>query len=185
MKHIPNIITVGRILCVPVLMWMLMREDFHAAFYLAMLMGVSDALDGFLAKRCRWQSRLGEWLDPLADKLMLVSTYAVFGLYGLLPLWLVALVVGRDVVIAGGYVYHRSIHADYEVKPSMISKFNTLCQILLVFIVLLDRLQTEFALGELVWTGVVVVAATTLLSGAGYILANRNPPVRRNASRAV
>ena len=183
MKHIPNIITIGRIACVPLLVLGLVREDFRTALYLAMLMGVSDALDGFLAKRCRWQSRLGERLDPVADKLMLVCAYLVFGAQGLLPVWLAVLVIGRDVLIVTGFVFHRRLNVDFDVRPSLISKINTFCQILLVFAVLIAQLESELA--ELVPALVVVVAATTLVSGAGYAMAARGLFMRRGVSRAV
>ncbi len=183
MKHIPNIITVGRIVCVPLLMVVLMREDFRVALYLALLMGVSDALDGFLAKHYHWQSKLGEQLDPVADKLMLVAAYLVFGLQGLLPLWLVALVVGRDVLIIGGCVCYRYFHVDFDVRPSAISKINTCCQILLVFAVLVAQLEVE--LGELVLMLVGIVTITTLLSGADYARTARRLFVRYGISRTA
>ncbi len=183
MKHIPNLITVGRIACVPLLAAVLLHEDFRAALYLLVLMGASDALDGFLAKRCRWQSRLGEHLDPIADKLMLVSAYLVFGLHGLLPAWLVALVVARDALIVGGCAYYRYLNVSFEVSPSAVSKTNTFCQILLVFAVLLDQLGAELSAPLLALVG--GVAATTLLSGVGYALTAHTLVTRRNVSRAV
>lgn len=183
MRHIPNIITLGRIACVPLLAVVLLREDFRAALYLALLMGASDALDGFLAKRCRWQSWLGEHLDPLADKLMLVAAYLVFAVQGLLPAWLVALVVGRDVLIVVGCAYYRWFNLNFDVCPSIISKVNTFCQIMLVFAVLIARLEPELAEPVAVLTG--VVAVTTVLSGVGYALEARNLFVRRGVSRTA
>lgn len=183
MKHIPNIITFGRIACVPLLVMVLWREDFRAALYLALLMGVSDALDGFLAKRCRWRSWLGERLDPLADKLMLTAAYLMFAVQGLLPVWLVALVVVRDALIVAGYAYYRWFNLDFDVRPSTVSKLNTLCQLLLVFAVLIAQLELELA--ELVTVLTGVVAVTTVVSGGGYALAARSLSVRRGVSRTV
>lgn len=183
MKHIPNIITFGRIACVPLLVVALWREDFRAALYLALLMGISDALDGFLAKHCRWQSWLGERLDPLADKLMLTAAYLVFAVQGLLPAWLVALVVVRDASIVAGYAYYRWFNLDFDVQPSMASKINTLCQLLLVFAVLIAQLEIEIA--EPVSVLIGVVAVTTVISGVGYALAARDLSVRRGVSRTV
>ena len=183
MKHIPNIITFGRMACVPWLVVALLNEDFRVALYLIALMGASDALDGFLAKRCRWQSRLGQCIDPVADKLMLVSACLVLGLHGLLPAWLVALVFTRDALIVGGYAYYRYFNVDFDVNPSMASKINTVCQILLVSVVLLDRLG--FELSTPVSILLVVVTATTLSSGLGYVLAARALITRRGVSRAV
>ena len=183
MRHIPNIITLARIGCVPLLVVVLLREDFRAALYLALLMGASDALDGFLAKRCRWQSWLGERLDPLADKLMLTAAYLVFAVQGLLPAWLVALVVGRDALIVAGYAYYRWFNLDFDVHPSLLSKVNTLCQTLLVFAVLVARIEPELAEPVAVLIG--VVAVTTAFSGVGYALTAHNLFMRRGVSRTV
>ena len=182
MRHIPNIITVGRITCIPWLVFALLAEDFRVALYLMVLMGASDALDGFLAKHCHWQSRLGEILDPIADKLMLVSAYVIFGLQGLLPVWLVALVVARDALLFGGCIYYRYLNTDFDISPSMASKANTFCQTLLGFTVLIDQLGVE--LSALVLVLAAVVTVTTLLSGADYARTARMRILRRSVSRA-
>ncbi|MEA3413027.1 MAG: CDP-alcohol phosphatidyltransferase family protein, partial [Pseudomonadota bacterium] len=101
-RQIPNIITVARIALVPVLAWVLLEQQFEITLILAAFMGATDGLDGFLAKVYGWQTRLGSFLDPLADKVMLVTIYLCLGWLELLPYWLVALVIFRDLVILAG-----------------------------------------------------------------------------------
>ncbi|HSH28265.1 MAG TPA: CDP-alcohol phosphatidyltransferase family protein [Thiohalobacter sp.] len=164
---IPNLITVFRFLLVPPIVLLLLRGQFGLALLLFLLAGFSDGLDGFLAKRYGWTTRLGGLLDPLADKLLLVSCYITLGGLGVIPVWLVAVVVARDLIIlAGAAVYHMRIAA-LEAEPSVISKINTLAQILLVLIALGAQIDLVPAawLGYLVYT----VLATTVLSGADYI----------------
>ena len=183
MHHIPNIITILRIIGVPVLVLFLIRQDFANAFYLAMAMAVSDALDGFLAKRFGWQSKLGGWLDPLADKLMLVSAYAVWGVQGLLPVWLVALVIGRDALIGLGCIYYRFSGINFDFNPSNLSKLHTCVQILLILAILISKLGS--GMGEFVGILTVAVAITTLLSGLGYARVARNLFVRHSLFRVT
>ena len=103
-SDIPNLITVGRILLVAPVAWALMVQNFSLALILFFVAGVSDAVDGFLAKRFGWTSRLGALLDPLADKFLLVTCYAVLAWNDLLPVWLLVLVLTRDLLIVGGAV---------------------------------------------------------------------------------
>lgn len=164
---IPNLITVFRFLLVPPIVLLLLRGQFGLALLLFLLAGFSDGLDGFLAKRYGWTTRLGGLLDPLADKLLLVSCYITLGGLGVIPVWLVAVVVARDLIIlAGAAVYHVHIAA-LEAEPSVISKINTLAQILLVLI----ALGGQIGLVPAAWPGYLVytVLATTVLSGADYV----------------
>jgi cardiolipin synthase len=167
-RDIPNLICVVRILLVPPIVVLMLRGEFALVLALFALAGASDGLDGFLARRYDWGSRLGAILDPLADKLLMVCTYATLGWMGLLPLWLVVIVLGRDVVIvAGALAYHRLCRG-IEMAPSRISKANTLFQILLVLLVMVAPLG--LALPEWVMAGMLtVVAWTTLLSGGNYV----------------
>ncbi|MDD9807902.1 MAG: CDP-alcohol phosphatidyltransferase family protein, partial [Gammaproteobacteria bacterium] len=117
-KTIPNLITGLRLALTPVLVLLLLNGHFRPAFGLLLLMAFSDALDGFLAKRLGWQSRIGEFIDPLADKLMLVGAFVSLWWVGLLPAWLTALVLGRDaVIVAGGVAYHFCI-GRFNARPS-------------------------------------------------------------------
>ncbi|WJW76064.1 CDP-alcohol phosphatidyltransferase family protein [Thiohalobacter sp. IOR34] len=167
-RDIPNMITVMRFLLVPPVVWLLLEGRFAAALLLFLVAGVSDGVDGFLAKHYGWTSRIGGLLDPLADKFLLVSCFVTLGWLGVIPLWLVIVVVLRDLIIlAGALAYHFRVER-LIAEPSIISKLNTLSQILLVLAVLYDR--GIAALPES-WLAVLVysVLATTLLSGIDYV----------------
>jgi len=169
-RHIPNIISIGRIFLVyPVIAAMLYR-DFNTALLLFTIAGLSDGVDGFLAKHYGWQSRLGSYLDPAADKLLLVSSYIALARLGLIPLWLTALVVARDIVIFTGAVAYYFLLRPFDGQPSLLSKLNTLCQLVLVFAVLISHGIVAIPAGILT-TLIVLVAATTLSSGILYVAA--------------
>lgn len=169
-RDIPNLITIIRILLVAPLMWYLAVERYAAALAVALVAGVSDALDGFLAKRYGWESRIGGILDPIADKLLLVGSFVMLGLAGLIPIWLVVLVLLRDLVIVVGAALYQALISRLEPEPSPISKINTTFQIVLVLAVLLDQLIGAFP-AELVSGLVLLTAATTFASGAHYVWA--------------
>ena len=167
-RDIPNLITAFRFLLVPPLVILLLNERFGAALILFGVAGFSDGLDGYLAKRYGWTSRLGELMDPLADKLLLVSSFVTLGWLGWIPLWLVVLVVLRDLIIVGGaIVFH--MHVEHiEAAPSMISKLNTLAQILLVLAVIFS--QAIHSLPALLMELLIyTVLVTTAWSGFDYV----------------
>jgi cardiolipin synthase len=167
-RDIPNLITGFRFLLVPPVVMLLVNERFGLALILFFVAGLSDGLDGYLAKRNNWTSRLGTLMDPLADKLLLVSCFVTLGWMGWIPLWLVALVVLRDLVIVGGaIVFHMRVE-HIEAAPSIISKLNTFAQILLVLAVIFSRGIHELPAP---WLDLVMysVLATTLWSGFDYV----------------
>ena len=133
---IPNLITLGRILLVPIVVWAISSGAMWIAFVLFLAAGVSDGIDGFLAKRFGMTTVLGSYLDPLADKALLVSIYVTLGVSGLLPRWLVILVVSRDVMIVGGVMLSWLVGSPVKMKPLIVSKLNTLAQIVLASVVL-------------------------------------------------
>ena len=133
---IPNLITLARILLVPVVVWAIASNQMLFAFLLFAAAGVSDAVDGFLAKRFGMASELGAYLDPLADKVLIVSIYVSLGIVDALPRWLVILVVSRDLLIVGGVMFSWLIDKPVGVKPHPVSKANTAAQLLLVGLVL-------------------------------------------------
>lgn len=168
-RDIPNLITVGRMLLVLPTAWMLLEHNYQLALVLFFVAGASDALDGFLAKQFDWTSRLGAILDPLADKALLVACFAALSWNGLLPVWLFGLVILRDVVIvAGAVVYHFRIAA-LDAQPTLISKVNTLAQILLVLLIIVHQAS---GWGRADWAGslVYLVTLTTLWSGIDYVV---------------
>ena len=104
-RYIPNLITTARIFFVPCLIWLLFHQQYERSLILVLLMGLSDALDGFLARCYGWKTTLGAYLDPIADKLMLLSAFIAFAVLGWVPWWLSAIVIARDVVLLIGAVY--------------------------------------------------------------------------------
>jgi len=145
-----------------------LNERFGTALIFFGIAGFSDGLDGYLAKHYHWTSRLGELMDPLADKLLLVSSFVTLGWLGWIPLWLVAVVVLRDLVIVGGaIVFHMRVER-LEAMPSMVSKLNTFAQILLVLAVIFSQgiHPLPALLMELLMYSVLV---TTIWSGFDYV----------------
>ncbi len=167
--NLPNLISLARLFCVPVVVWAILDGRMMLAFWLFVAAGVSDAVDGFIAKRFGYVSELGSFLDPLADKALLVSIYITLGIEGYIPNWLVILVVWRDVVIVGGAVLYHTLTQNLKMEPLLISKVNTAAQIFLAGFVLATS-----ALGvDDMWLYqvlIVTVAATTILSGLGYVV---------------
>ncbi len=168
LKDIPNIITVFRIGLVPSVCVAIFEEMYGLALILYGVAGASDGLDGFIAKRFNFVSRLGSILDPLADKLLLVSTYITLAWVHLLPWWLTIVVVMRDVlIVAGGLAYHGLI-GRYEMEPTLISKANTLFQIVLGLAIVVNAGLYSLPV-DLLDGLIYVVFAITLVSGADYI----------------
>ena len=133
---IPNLITLGRILLVPVVVWAIASGAMWIAFVLFLAAGVSDAVDGFLAKRFGMTTELGAYLDPLADKALIVSIYVTLGITDVIPRWLVILVVSRDIMIVGGIMLSWLVGKPVKIKPLLVSKLNTVAQIVFACVVL-------------------------------------------------
>jgi len=165
---IPNLITLGRILVVPIVVWAITSGEMRVAFLLFLAAGISDAVDGFLAKRFKMTSELGAYLDPLADKALVVSIYVSLGIAGSLPIPLIILVVSRDIMIITGFMLSWLVGKPMPVRPLPVSKVNTVAQILLAVFVLAERgFGFDAALLTTVLTG--MVAILTLLSIAFYL----------------
>lgn len=168
--NLPNLLTLFRILLVPVVVWLLVSSLYMAAFWLFVLAGVTDGVDGYLARRWNQRTELGSYLDPLADKALLVSIYVTLGFLGEMPRWLVIAVVFRDLLIVGAFLLSWVIGRPMKVAPLLVSKANTVAQIVFAAVVLgskgyaLDLVGIEQALG-------VAVAALTVLSTAAYLAA--------------
>jgi cardiolipin synthase len=165
---IPNLITLGRILLVPVVVWAIASNQMLIAFLLFMGAGISDAIDGFLAKRFGMASELGAYLDPLADKVLIVSIYISLGILDVLPRWLVILVVSRDLLIVGGVMLSWVVRKPVGVRPHPVSKANTAVQLLLVALVLAS-LGFGFDAGWALTLTLAAVTALTLASVALYL----------------
>jgi cardiolipin synthase len=168
MITLPNLITLARLFAVPLAVWLILQREMELAFWLFVAAGVSDAVDGFIAKRFGAQSRVGAVLDPVADKALLVSVYVTLGATGFLPSWLVILVVFRDVLIVGGVLTLYVLGQEPAIRPLFVSKANTAMQIVLAAAVLLHAaygVPSAGVVAGLIW----LVAATTLASGAAYV----------------
>src|SRR5919109_5223212 len=162
---IPNLITLGRILLVPVVVWAITAGEMRIAFVLFLAAGITDAIDGFLAKHFGMATELGAYLDPLADKAMLVSIYIALGIAQAIPRWLVILVVSRDIMIVSAVILAWLVDKPVKLKPHPVSKLNTVAQILLACVVL-GALAFRFDASDVVLAFTVAVAALTLLSVA-------------------
>jgi cardiolipin synthase (CMP-forming) len=166
---IPNLITIARLLLVPLIVWLMISGQSGAAFVLFIVAGVSDAIDGFLARTFNLRSTLGTYLDPLADKALLVSIYISLAVLAEVPLWVVILVVSRDLFIVGAVVLSWMLDQPMEMRPLIISKLNTVVQIVLAAVVLGD-LALGADLGTLRMLLVYLVGLLTVASAAVYLV---------------
>lgn len=169
LRHLPNALTGLRLVLAPVLPLLLWLGQPLAALWLALGAGLTDALDGLLAKRFGWQSRLGSLLDPVADKLMLGCAFFGLWLVQALPTWLLGLVLVRDVVILAGAIVWWKLAGPYDGRPSWLGKATTVAQIALVLLCLVDLAWSEVPLK---WRqeGILMVALLTFLSGVDYVV---------------
>ena len=164
--NLPNLITIARILLVPVVVWAIASREMQIAFLLFLIAGLSDAVDGFLAKRFGMTSELGAYLDPLADKVLIVSIYIALGITDAIPRWIVILVVSRDILIIGGVMLAWFLGKPVRVKPVLVSKLNTVAQILLACLVLAEL---AFAIEvEAVQTVTMAIVAVLTLASIGF-----------------
>jgi cardiolipin synthase len=165
---LPNAITFARLCAVPAAVYLVLHEDFLAGFWLFLAAGLSDAIDGWLARR-QGPTYVGALLDPVADKALLVTMYVGLSVMRVLPDWLAILVVFRDALIVGGVLVLALLGQPATIAPLRISKLNTVMQIVLVAAALLlaglER-REDMLLDVLIW----IVSATTLASGAAYIV---------------
>jgi cardiolipin synthase len=166
--NLPNLITLGRLLAVPLAVWLILDSRMMEAFILFILAGISDAVDGFIAKNYDQRTQIGALLDPIADKALLVSMYVTLGVSYHLPTWLVILVVFRDVMIIGGFILLKLFDLPVRWQPLIISKINTGLQIALIALTL-ARLALGFGADELATGLIWATAATTVLSGTAYL----------------
>ncbi len=163
----PNVITFARLCAVPAAVWLVMEHWFAGAFYLFAAAGLSDAVDGWLARRFGGNS-VGAILDPVADKALLVSMYVTLAAVNVVPDWLAILVVFRDIVIVGGVVVLSLLGQSVMIRPLYVSKLNTVFQIVLIAVSLMLAgfgLAAPILIAALAW----VVGATTFASGAAYV----------------
>lgn len=166
--NLPNLITTARILCVPLIVWAITAGHTLPAFLLFLVAGISDAVDGFLAKRFNMATELGALLDPIADKALIVSIYVALGFTEAVPRWLVILVVSRDILIVGGFLVAMLMARPMPVRPHPVSKLNTVAQIVLAGTVL-GSLGLNFDAGWALPALIGLVTILTLLSIGFYV----------------
>jgi cardiolipin synthase len=168
---IPNIITLARLIAVPAVVIFLVQGEFGWAFFTFVAAGISDGVDGAIARYVPGQaSELGRYLDPIADKALLVSIYVTLGATGHMPTWVVVLVVSRDVLIVGGVILSWLMTRPVPITPSRVSKANTVAQILFAAVLLAD-LGLTWRLSGLVMVLQIAVAVLTIGSAAAYLIA--------------
>ena len=165
---IPNYITLARLIMVPIVIATIGQGAWLLAFVLFAAAGVSDAADGLIARRYGLRSELGAYLDPLADKALLVSIYVTLAVVGVLPGWLAITVVSRDVMIVAAILVSRLMDNPVEIKPLFVSKLNTAAQIAFAAFVL-GAMAMHHEHGRTMWIGMIVVAALTVISAAAYL----------------
>lgn len=169
MRHIPNALSVLRMLLVAPVAWLLSRGDYQSTLWLFGFAAATDGLDGFLAKRCGWTSELGKILDPLADKVLLVGVFITLAAMGVVPVWLAAAAVARDMTITAGAITYKVLFGDPQGRPTPISKLNTLCQIAYLLLVV-----GAYAMNATPHVAITILGAlvfvTTMVSGIDYVL---------------
>ena len=167
LRQAPNILSALRLVAAPIAAFLILYGVDVAALCVFVFAGLSDALDGFLAKRFALTSRFGAWLDPAADKLLMLASFVTLSMVGEVPLWLTALVIGRDVAIVVGVGLARLLEAPLRIAPLTIGKASTVVQVVYVALVLL-QLAANLSLPRLVFAGTLAVAVFTLLSFFAY-----------------
>lgn len=168
-RNLPNLITLARLFAVPLTLWLILHERYGAAFWVFVAAGLSDALDGYLAKSWNCRTPLGAVLDPAADKALIVGVYLTLGMEGQFPVWLVVLVLSRDFLIVLGFVIIQATATRAAIGPIFVSKVNTLIQLALITFVLAQLglgIQAD-AIKRLL---VGMAGVTTVLSGVAYLV---------------
>ena len=169
LRHLPNVISAIRILLVVPIAAALANHQLATTIALFGVAALSDAADGFLAKRFGWQSELGAVLDPAADKLLLATVFITLAYLRLVPLWLMAAAVARDVIIVAGALLYKSLIGPLNIRPSIVSKFNTLCQAAFIMAVV-GREEFSVPPAWVVTALGAMVFATVAVSGIDYVL---------------
>lgn len=167
-RNLPNLITLMRLVLVVPVVYCLLDGDYKTALLLFFIAGASDALDGYLARRFGWFSRFGAIADPLADKLLLVSAFVTLTYTGIIPVWLLVVVMARDVVIlTGALTYHYTLGA-YDMQPTRLGKLSTFTQIVYV-LALICQLAGLAMPGWIRIEGAWIVATMAFTSGGHYV----------------
>lgn len=168
MFTLPNIITIGRVLLIPVVAFLLLDHDYMLAFAVFVVAAVGDWVDGFIARRFNQMSQLGAVLDPVADKMTMMIVAILMAAQGLLPIWLAVVIVMRDAVIVAGAVAYRFVVGRIEMAPTRLSKANTFLEFGVISLVMAQAAQLVEA-GAWLMPLFILVFASVLVSGAHYV----------------
>ena len=170
--NLPNLITISRLLLTPYIVWLLLIESYFLGFIFFLLSGISDALDGFIAKRFNQKTLLGSYLDPIADKFLIVSAIVLLGYNGYVPIWLIIIIVSRDIAIFGAVIISWMLGTNLRIEPLIISKINTFLQLFYIVMTFTVILNNEF-LTELILSihdvTTYLIAVSTILSWLFYL----------------
>jgi len=166
---IPNFITIARIFVVPLIVYLVIDDRYLEAALLFVVAGISDAVDGFIAKRFNAASELGAYLDPIADKALLVSIFLALGFKGALPVWLIIAAVSRDILIVGAVILSWMLGRPVPMRPSKVSKVNTAAQIVLIALVLGARSGFDVFL-PLTGPAILIAGSLTIISAGAYLV---------------
>lgn len=170
--NLPNLITISRLLLTPYIVWLLLIESYFLGFIFFLISGISDALDGFIAKRFNQKTLLGSYLDPIADKFLIVSAIVLLGYNGYVPVWLIIIIVSRDIAIFGAVIISWMLGTNLRIEPLIISKINTFLQLFYIVMTFAVILNNEF-LTELILSihdvTTYLIAVSTILSWLFYL----------------
>lgn len=168
LRWLPNALSTLRLFLIPPMVWLILSQQYFLTLLLFAAAGISDGIDGWLAKRFGWQSRVGAVLDAAADKLLIAAVFITLGWQGLVPVWLVVLIFVRDLWIVLGAWYNRHHLQDFQVRPFLTSKINTAVQVCFVLLVVADA-AWQFLPAYLMSGAVAVAALSVVVSGLDYL----------------
>lgn len=171
-KRIPNILSILRIILIPLVAWLILSDYFLYALITTLFIAISDFLDGFIARIFNAQSEIGSYLDAIADKAFIISAYMLIGTQNLLPTFLIIIVISRDIIIMGAFGLSFAMNQKLDINPLRISKVNTFLQFTLIILVLVKNIwkfDFIYMLSYLIDVAMYMVLITTLSSLLLYI----------------
>lgn len=166
---IPNLISIFRLITVPIIVFLMIQHNYVIALWLFIISGISDGLDGFVAKHFNMATDLGAHLDPIADKALLVAVFLTLAFQGLVPVWLAVLVVSRDIMIVGAVLLSWILHKPVPIRPLFVSKANTAAQITLVAGIM-AVIAYKLPLSDVIEMMHVLVGGLTIMSAIVYVV---------------
>ena len=170
--NLPNMITIFRLLLTPYIVWLILSESYFLGFLFFVISGISDGLDGFIAKKLNQKTLLGSYLDPIADKFLIVSSIVLLGYNGYVPIWLIIIIVSRDIAILGAVIISWMLDTNLKIEPLIVSKINTFLQIFYITLTFATVLNTNYLTNfqNIAFIGTTyLIAFTTIVSWLSYL----------------